>query len=85
MVVLFNVKSHCEICPEVEKEFKAISASYKERNMYSKPAASETPVFFAIVYYEQSTQKIFNRVFSAIILIVLNKISTNHYGKSSKN
>ena len=66
MVVLFNVQSHCDICPEVEKEFQTISASYKEET--AKSTEIKVPVFFAIIYYEASTQRVFQRVTSANIL-----------------
>lgn len=81
--MLFNVKSHCEICPEVEKEYKAISASYKDERSMQKEG--QTPVFFAIIYYEQSTQLIFNRVSNVITVVVFNKISSYHHGKQKQN
>jgi len=59
IVLLFSVQSHCDICEEVEKDLQLISASYKEE--FAQPS-TRTPVFFAIMHYDQRTRKIFERV-----------------------
>lgn len=63
IVIFFSLKYKCKICEKIQESYEELAESFREKEGY-KPEMKEKKraVFFAVLYYSDSTSKIFKQL-----------------------